>query len=65
MEIYNADAAGDEQLAGRMLRSQSLDDVTYQQGFMPNIKIIHRDKTHACRRLTQRGLNAGPFLQQV
>ena len=65
IEIYNADAAGDEQLSGKMLRGQALEDITYQESYLPNVKVIHRDKTHAARRLTSRGWKADAYLNEV
>ena len=65
IEIYNADAAKDEQYAGRLLQGKKLDDVSYTRAWMPSLVMLHRDKPHAARRLTQRGWNADPFLKQV
>ena len=50
-EIFNADAAADEQLAGQMLRTKPQDSDMGTDCF-PNILIVHKDKAHAARRLT-------------
>ena len=65
IEVYNADAAKDEQLAGSLLRGQKLGDMVYAPALLPSIKIIHKDKTHAARRLTSRGWAADVFLNQA
>lgn len=65
VEIYNADGAADEQLAGRMLKGQKLDDLIYSPALMPNLKVVHKDKTHAARRLATRGWAADAYLSKA
>ncbi len=64
-EVYNADAAADEQLAGSLLRGQSYNGLNYCKALLPNIKVLHRDKTHAARRLCSRGWKADAYLSSV
>jgi hypothetical protein len=58
IEVYDADAAADEQLAGNMIKGRKLDETldanTSGQTF-PGLKIVNKDKAHASRRLTSRG----------
>ena len=65
IEIFNADAASDEQLAGSLLCGQKLDDVVYNPSWLPHIIMVHRDKPHAARRLIQRGWKADGYLKKV
>ena len=65
VEVYNADAARDEQLTGEILRGQSLGGVIYNPAMLPALKVVHKDKAHAARRLTSRGWKADPFLEKV
>ena len=55
----------DEQLAGSLLRGQSLDGLNYCKALLPNVKVLHRDKTHAARRLCSRGWKADAYLHSV
>eukprot|EP00959_Pyramimonas_sp_CCMP1952_P404736 8482190-Pyramimonas_sp.AAC.1 len=64
-EVYNADAAADEQLAGSLLRGQSYNGLNYCKALLPNVKVLHRDKTHAARRLCSRGWKADAYLASV
>ena len=58
IEVYDADAAADEQLAGNMIKGMKLDETldanTSGQTF-PGLKIVNEEKAHASRRLTSRG----------
>lgn len=65
VEVFNADAAYDEQLAGQMLRGMQLDGLTYMPSLLPTAKVVHRDKTHAARRLASRGWAADAYLNQA
>ena len=47
VEVYNADAARDEQLTGEILRGQSLGGVIYNPAMLPALKVVHKDKAHA------------------
>jgi hypothetical protein len=55
IEVYDADAAADEQLAGNMIKGRKLDDETLDANTFPGLKIVNKDKAHASRRLTSRG----------
>ena len=48
VEILDADAAADEQLAGRTLRKTSL--VSAAEGLFPNVKVCIKDPSHGSRR---------------
>ena len=50
VELLNADAAVDEQLAGK-LNSKKIQGC---QPYLPNVKIRNKDKAHASRRITSR-----------
>ncbi len=54
-ENFVADAAADEQRAGRLLQKQEL----------PGLKLILKDITHATRRLVKRPWAADPYLKAV
>ena len=40
-------------------------ELEYVKGYLPNVKVIHRDKAHAARRITSRGWVADRYLQEV
>lgn len=80
IEVFNADAAADEQLAGTLLTDESvqpneivhenvMDEVAAPdspwRGVLPNVKIVNKDKPHAARRVTSRTWKADPFLNQI
>ncbi len=65
IEVFNADAASDEQLAGNILRGRRLGDLGLNHGLLPAVKIIHKDKAHASRRIISRAVAADPFLQSI
>lgn len=56
IEMFDADAATDEQRAGRVLqgKSESSNIGSIESAFLPNLKIILRDRTHAATRLPPR-----------
>ena len=62
--LWNADAAGDEQLAGQEARiwCPRADDV---RPLLPNLMFVHRDKAHAGRRVLQRPWFADEVLKSV
>ena len=62
-EVFVADGAADEQLAGRML----LDNGTRGTGgqSLPNLRLVVRDKPHSARRLLQRTLPKDPFINNL
>ena len=64
-EVYTADAAGDEQLAGRIMKGRQVGGALMEVPEFPNLKIIVSDKSHAARRLTQRGWKCDDFLWSV
>ena len=55
IEVFSADAANDEQLAGKLL----------QDGPMPNIKFLIKDTAHAARRISQRTAKLDPYCTDV
>ena len=62
IEVYNADAEGTEQLAGRMLKRRKLDDGFLEEPYLQNLKIVNKDKAHAVRRIPGREFDADPYL---
>ena len=64
VELFNADAAADEQLAGRLLAGlrKCADD---SGPYFPNIKVLNKDKAHAARRITSRTWMRDVYLKQV
>ena len=61
VEVFAADAASDEQLAGRELQSPA----NGGPAMLPNLKIVVRDKAHASRRLLSRPWAADAYLKQT
>ena len=61
IEVFVADAAGDEQVAGRELQGSSSTSIPT----LPNLHLVLRDKAHAARRVTSRPWKAGAFNQNV
>jgi len=61
-EVFVADGAADEQLAGRMLHGSRAASGGKQ---LPNLRLVARDKPHSARRLLQRTLPADPFIRQL
>ena len=64
-EVFGADAASNEYLAGHILKGRKLDDIKLETPMMPNLIFVHKDKAHASRRLTSRGWGADPYLKAV
>ena len=60
VEVLVADAAGDEQKGGRMLRGDFQD-----KNDLPSLKLVLRDRPHAARRLLKRPWSADPSLSQI
>ena len=61
VELLNADAAADEQLAGKL-------NSMHQPGkaaLFPNVKVRNKDKAHASRRITSRTWSRDPYLKKV
>ena len=56
VECFTADAAGDEQLAGRLLASSAL---------FPRLRLVIKDRAHGSRRLTSRGWGADEYIDGV
>jgi len=59
VEVFTADAASDEQLAGRELQHPS----SGSPSPLPNLKLVIRDKAHASRRLLSRPWVVDVFLK--
>ena len=59
-EVFVADGAADEQLAGRMLLANGTRGTGNQS--LPNLRLVARDKPHSARRLLQRTLPKDPFI---
>jgi hypothetical protein len=57
-EVFVADGAADEQLAGRMLLANGTRGTGNQS--LPNLRLVVRDKPHSARRLLQRTLPKDP-----
>ena len=64
-EVYNADGAADEQLAGTLLEGLRLDDIRLDEPMLPNVKAVNRDRAHAARTMPKRGWAADPYLWSV
>ena len=78
VEVFNADAAADEQLAGRMLQgitgSGALGDggggagggaPAISASIFPNLKVVGKDKPHGARRITSRTWKCDPYLHKI
>ena len=63
VEVFVADGAADEQLAGRMLHRHSARASLGQT--LPNLRLVVRDKPHGARRLLQRTLPKDPFISTL
>lgn len=61
-EVFVADAAGDEQKAGELLRRRPTTD---GEPFLPNIRLGFRDGAHASRRVIKRPFEADPTLRDI
>jgi hypothetical protein len=62
IELINADAASDEQLAGQMMKGRLLGQRSIDLTLMGNVKSVHKDKAHASRRIAHRGFAADDYL---
>jgi hypothetical protein len=77
VELFTADAAADEQLAGAKLRDEPADLVTFagsleesraENGYkvaFPHLRIVNKDTTHAARRIISRTLYADEFMKDI
>ena len=63
VEMFSADGAANEQLAGRLLHPAVERAGTADK--LPNLKMILRDKAHAARRLTQRTFKVDSPLDEL
>ena len=63
IEIFSADGAANEQLAGRLLHPRVERAGTAEK--LPRLKMILRDKAHSVRRLTQRTFKVDPVLKET
>lgn len=54
VELFDADGAKDEQLAGE-----------FSEAIYPNLKAVNKDVSHAMRRIDKRCTEADPFLQDT
>ena len=63
-EVFVADGAADEQLAGRMLQGGSVRRTAEVTG-LPNLKLVIRDKPHSARRLLQRTLPKDAYIHRL
>jgi hypothetical protein len=61
IEVFVADAAGNEQVAGRELQRSSSTTIPT----LPNLHLVLRDKAHAARRVTSRPWKADAYNQNV
>ena len=61
VEMFSADGAANEQLAGRLLHPL-VQRSAQAVGKLKNLKMVLRDKAHAARRLTLRTFNVDPKL---
>ena len=65
-EVFVADGAADEQLAGRMLHPRSLrTSPTGQSLALPSLRLVVRDGAHAARRLLERTLPRDPYIKKL
>ena len=60
VEMFTADGAANEQLAGKMLHPTSLRGNLETK--LPNLRLVIRDKAHATRRITDRTIGANCVL---
>ena len=63
IEMFTADGASNEQLAGKMLHPESLrGDLALK---LPSLRLVIRDKAHATRRLTERTFACDTCLERI
>ena len=71
VEVFNADAASDEQLAGTLFAAGGLApggldaNASAPVGVFPNLKMVSKDKPHGARRITSRTWKCDPYLGQL
>lgn len=68
VELFNADAATDEQLAGKKLKVAEAAIETNPGELapgMPNIRIFNKDTTHSARRILSRTTHVDDFMKHV
>ena len=66
VEVYDADGASDEQLAGRILVGLMMHPATRQRSTLaPNLRVVVRDRTHAATRIIKAPWSASEFLSQA
>ena len=65
VELFNADAASDEQLAGKLLRGATETQSQQFTGIFSNLIVLNKDKPHASRRTCTRTWDKDPFLKHV
>ncbi len=63
IEMFSADGASAEQLAGRLLHPRVEREGAVEK--LPRLKMILRDKAHSVRRLTQRTFKVDPVLTNI
>jgi hypothetical protein len=63
VEMFTADGAANEQLAGKMLHPGSLRSGLVPK--LPGLKLLLRDKAHGTRRLTERTVEVDPVLRHI
>ena len=63
VEVFVADGAADEQLAGRMLHKSSARATLGNT--LPNLRLVVRGKPHIARRLLQRTLPKDPYISKL
>jgi hypothetical protein len=63
IEMFSADGAGNEQLAGRLLHPRVERAMDVEK--LPNLKMVIRDKAHATRRLSQRTFKVDKELDDI
>ena len=70
-EVFVADGAADEQMAGELLRPVALDGGEETQGHpslirpLPNLKLVLMDRAHASRRLLQRTWDKDEYVNSM
>lgn len=65
IHFWNADAAGDAQLAGRVLQQREPSISEQGRSVFRQLKVVNWDAAHASRRLTSRPWQCDPFLYSL
>ena len=72
IEVFNADAAADEQLSGAMLQVREVlggggvaNSEVMPRNRLPNLKIVNKDKPHGARRITSRAWKCDLYLGKL